>query len=125
MENNLDIFKKKFDELKGQMVIVENAKVMRFIGLADDEYDYYYVLYDGRKIILYSCVGSIIPLKNYIKDNDYAKILYIAKLNHVDQMMLNSKLDISDDDIENYKKSLTEHWNDNTSIICGFYWELN
>ena len=44
--DNLTIFTNEYNDLKGQMVI-SSDKVYRFIGLAEDEHDYYYVLYDN------------------------------------------------------------------------------
>jgi hypothetical protein len=83
--SNLEIIKKEFEDLKGQFIITPSLRIERFISLSQDEYDYYYVTYDGRKLTHSSCVGRIMPLKGLLRDNDYNEIVRLAKLNHFDQ----------------------------------------
>lgn len=85
MDSNLKIFLNEFENMKGQFVITESSNIERLIAIATDEQDYYYVTYDGRQTRWNSCVGSIIQLKNKINDADYARLIYSAKLNHLDQ----------------------------------------
>lgn len=123
--DNLTIFKNQFEELKGQMVICSN-RVFRFIGIADDGDDYYYVLYDGRRITLHSCVGSITRLKGYILDRDYNEMVRLAKLNHFDQPTLWGN-EVSEETIkssENHKAEIT-NWGQETKFILGPCWDLN
>ena len=47
--DNLTIITKEFNELKGQFVICSD-QVYRLLGIADDDEDWYYALYDGRRI---------------------------------------------------------------------------
>ena len=64
-------------------------KIERLIAIGDDGEDWYYVTFDGRDLHWSSCVGRIIPLKGYLRDEDYDHLVHIAKLNHYDQIDLN------------------------------------
>lgn len=123
--DNLTIITNQFNELKGQMVICSD-RVLRFIGIADDDEDYYYVLYDGRKITLHSCVGRITMLKGYILDKDYNEMVRLAKINHFDQPTLWGNK-VSEDAIEFNEKHKSEitTWDKKTRIILGPCWDLN
>ena len=83
-EDNLSRILKEFDELKGQFVIVSLWDIERLIAIGDDDEDYYYVTWDGRKSTWHTCVGRIIPLKDHIRDEDYNEIVRVAKINHQD-----------------------------------------
>jgi hypothetical protein len=123
--DNLTIITNQFDELKGQMVIC-SGEVLRFIGIADDDEDYYYVLYDGRTITLHSCVGRITMLKGYIIDRDYNEMIRLAKINHFDQPTLWGN-EVSETTIkysEDHKAEITK-WNQKTRFILGPCWDLN
>jgi hypothetical protein len=84
MNNNLKLLKDQFEENKGQFVIINN-EVLRFVCIAADDMDYYYVFYDGRKITWHSAVGSYIVLKNKIDEKDYNELVRLARINHFDQ----------------------------------------
>lgn len=84
MDENLKIITDEFEKLKGQHVII-HWKVERFIAIASDKHDYYYVTYDGRKINWNSCLTSITQLKGKINDKHYDEFITLAKLNHHDQ----------------------------------------
>ena len=82
MEHNLKIILEEYEKYKGQFVITDwQWQIHRLIGIGDDGSDWYYITFDGRKIHWCSCVGSIIPLKGYLKDEDYDRIVRSAKLN--------------------------------------------
>jgi len=81
--SNLEIIEKEFNELKGQLVLVD-FKVYRFIGVVSDEWDYYNCLYDGEKLVLYSALIRLTPLKKYIPKTDYNEMITVCKLNHND-----------------------------------------
>ena len=49
MDSNLDYILKEFENLKGQHIL-SHGKVFRFIGIASDYWDYYYILWNGCKI---------------------------------------------------------------------------
>jgi hypothetical protein len=86
MESNLQRILSEFENLKGQFVITESWEIERLIAIGDDEQDYYYVTYDGRKTKWNTCVGSIIPLKGRLTEKEYNKFISRAKLNHFDQV---------------------------------------
>lgn len=85
MDSNLKIILEEFENLKGQFVITESQLIERFVAIGEDEWDYYYITYNGRKLTWNTCVGRIIPLKGYLREKDYERLVYIAKLNHQDQ----------------------------------------
>lgn len=84
MEDNLKIILGEFEKLKGQFIINHN-RVERFIAVATDEEDYYYVTYDGRKCSWTSCLMGLVPLKGKIDDKHYDEFIRLAKINHFDQ----------------------------------------
>ena len=85
MEDNLKIIISEFEQHKGQFVITESWEIERLIAIGDDEDDYYYITWNGRKSTWNTCVGKIIPLKGCIPDKDYNEFIRLAKLNHWDQ----------------------------------------
>jgi len=87
MDNNLKIILKQFDELKGQFVITQSWKVERLVAIGEDEHDYYYITYNGRKLTWNTCVGRIIPLKGKIDDIHYNEFERLANLNHYDRLI--------------------------------------
>jgi hypothetical protein len=115
--DNLTIITKEFNELKGQFVICSD-QVYRLLGIADDDEDWYYVLYDGRKITLHSCVGRITPLKGYILEDHYKEMIRLAHYNHYDLLG-----EAFADFVEQHKKDVTD-WQ-GTRFILGPHWDLN
>ena len=81
----IDKIKQEFETLKGQFVITQSHKIERLVAIGDDQQDYYYITYDGRKFTWNTCVGRVIPLKGYLRDEDYNELVRLAKLNHFDQ----------------------------------------
>jgi hypothetical protein len=126
MTSNLEIFTEEYERLKGQFILVDNI-ALRFIGLVEDEEDYYYCLYDGRKLKLTTCVQMITPLKGFIYDNHYNEMVRMAKLNHYDQPTLYGIKDSEEVEKLNnsHKAELLENWDENTKFMCGPCWELN
>jgi hypothetical protein len=120
--DNLTIITKEYNELKGQFVICGD-QVYRFLGIADDEEDWYYVLYDGRKITLHSCVGRITPLKGYILEDHYKELIRLAKLNHYDQPEIYGYETEAIEFNKKHKEEITD-WQ-GTWFILGPHWELN
>jgi hypothetical protein len=122
--DNLTIFTNEFNELKGQFVICNN-RVYRFIGIADDDEDYYYALYNGRKFTLHSCVDRITPLKGYILQRDYDEMIRLAKLNHFDQSTLwGGKTEEATEFSQKHKEEIISNW-EKTRFILGPFWDLN
>ena len=111
--------KEDYEKLKGQIVMTDTGdSVRRFLGIVSDDYDFYYVLYDGRKISLYSCVGGLIQLKGKIDDKDYNGLKRICQLNH---------WDLIGDDVEQIKtrRDISNNLTKENTIELGLYWELN
>ena len=75
----------EFETLKGQFVITSGHDIERLVAIGEDDTDYYYVTYNGRKLTFSSAVGRIMPLKGYLRDEDYLELCRIARLNHWDQ----------------------------------------
>ena len=123
MEDNLIKILAEFDKLKGQFVLTDSWKVERLIAIGDDEQDYYYITFDGRNINWQSCVGRIMPLKGQLRDQDYDYLIYIAKLNHYDQVNLSAEgnmdmfLKAVEDEISKYPKT--------DKFLTELCWELN
>lgn len=117
-DSNLKIFLSEFEKLKGQFVITDMWQVERFVALAEDQWDYYYVTFDGRKLRWNTCVGKLVPLKGYIEDKDYENFIRIAKLNHLDQL-----------DKTEFLKYLEEYLKENTReddrFLTELCWDLN
>ena len=88
MDTNLKRILKEFDELKGQFVITILNTVQRLVAIAEDDMDYYYITYDGRKLYWNTCVGRIIPLKGKIDDKHYNELERLASLNDYDRMIV-------------------------------------
>jgi hypothetical protein len=88
VEDNLTLIKGEFEKLKGQFVITDSWRIERLVAIGEDEWDYYYITYDGRKLTWNTCVGRIMPLKGYLRDKDYNEFIRLAKLNHYDQATL-------------------------------------
>jgi hypothetical protein len=88
MSDNLTLIKAEFEKLKGQFVITGSWRIERLIAIGEDEHDYYYITYDGRKLHWNTCVGRVVPLKGHLRKSDYAEFVRLARLNHFDQVTL-------------------------------------
>ena len=116
MSDNLKIILEEFEKYKGQFVIIEWYKAERLVVIGDDDFDWYYITYDGKDLHWISCLVSIIPLKGYIEDNHYNELVRMAKLNHYDQI-----------DYENFLQSFEEkiaEYPENHKFIAGPYWDI-
>jgi len=82
MTNVLKEILKEYNDHKGEFVINGLGKVMRFVGISEDEYDYSYVLYTGSKLYFETVLVKLIFLKGKIDDSDYKMIEKSARLNH-------------------------------------------
>ena len=88
MDSNLKHTLDIFDNHKGEIVLIEGT-VQRFIGIAEDEDDYLYIMWDGRKkTTCHTILSHIVLLKGFIKDDDYEMFVNIAKLNDLTCMDL-------------------------------------
>jgi len=88
MTDNKTLILAEFEKLKGQFVINACWDIERLIAVGEDEMDYYWITYNGRKLKWNTCVGRLMPLKGHLRDKDYAELIRLAKLNHYDQVTL-------------------------------------
>lgn len=123
MEDNLKIILDEFERLKGQFVITEMNKIERFVAIGDDQEDWYYITYDGKDLHWQSCVVRIIPLKGYIREQDYSYLLHIAKLNHYDQV--DFSVNENKDKFLKYVETYISKYSENDKFITEFCWDLN
>ena len=86
--DNKTLILQEFENLKGQFVITASWSIERLVAIGEDEWDFYYVTYDGRKLTWNTGVGSLVPLKGYLREKDYNEFIRLAKLNHFDQVTL-------------------------------------
>jgi hypothetical protein len=72
-----------FDRLKGTLVLIDR-QVLRFIGIGQDQYDYLYILWDGKKITYRTILSNLIQLKNKIDKKDYDSMINSSMINDYD-----------------------------------------
>ena len=124
MESNLKKFIAEFEKLKGQHVMVDwQWNVERLIAIGGDDMDWYYVTFNGRDIHWNTCVGRIMPLKGFLRDEDYEHILNIARLNDYDQLVLKNDGNI-DKFLEAVKDDIAK-LDGNHVFMTELCWELN
>lgn len=125
MDSNLVMFTRVYDNLKGQFII-SHDRVYRFVGLLDDEEDYYYCLYDGEGFHLHSCTSKLIPLKGWIRVADYDEFVRLAELNHHDQSLchLYQPNIESVTYIEKHKDEVLAKLYPDNKFVCGPFWEI-
>jgi len=127
MTDNKKIILEEFESLKGQLVIAGDWKVKRLIAVVEDDMDYYWLFYDGRKFSLDSCLCRVVPLKGRIADEDYNEFVRIAYLNHWD--IISYGKDDSHDFCEAHKEEivldLLKDQENKNSLITEICWELN
>ena len=120
--DNKTLILAEFEKYKGQLVISDNWKVERLVAVSEDEWDYYWVTYDGRDLSFHSCVGRVTPLKGYIKAENYNDMVRIAKLNHYDQVDLSMH-----GNMNTFLKSVDEYIIEkcpNEKFLTDFCWSL-
>lgn len=122
MTENLKLILEEFETLKGQFIIGRINKIERLVAIGDDTEDYYYITYDGRELHWSSCVGRIMPLKGYLREEDYNSLVNIAKLNHFDQLYI--KAGKSQEFYNDVDKEIASY-GENHSFLTEFCWDLN
>ena len=83
MQENKKFILEKFDKLKGQHVLIHD-KVLRFIAIAQDRYDYLYVMWDGKNIHQKTILDRMSQLKGNIEDEHYQDFIRVSELNDSD-----------------------------------------
>ena len=124
MDSNLKLILEEFEKYKGQHVMVDwQWNVERLIAIGGDDMDWYYVTFNGRDIHWNTCVGRIMPLKGFLRDEDYEYILHIARLNDYDQIIFKS-----DGNIDRFLKAVKEDiakLGSNHVFMTELCWDLN
>lgn len=123
---NLKLILDQFELSKGTFIITGMDKVERLVAIGDDEMDWYWVTYNGRKFTWHSCVGGFVQLKNKIDEKDYNEFIRLAKLNHYDQPGLwGNKGDIQVIDYNIIHKQDMSKLPDNHKFLTEICWDLN
>ncbi len=79
--NTLDDFKKELDPFKNTLVL-DHFKVVLLIDVIDGGDDYYWVYDTFKGIVHATCVGGWVPLKGFIQEKEYTRLVNIWNLNH-------------------------------------------
>lgn len=84
----LEEFKEKLLPYKNTLVIDTFDKVVRLVDVVYDDSDsladYYWVYEKNNQIYYSSCVGGWIPLKGFLRDEDYNKMVRLWNLNNIE-----------------------------------------
>lgn len=78
--------KEELDSYKGTLVL-DGFKVVLLLDAVEEEDDFYWVYYHPNRrgydtsLYLSSCVGGYTPLKGFIPDEDYDRMVKIFELN--------------------------------------------
>ena len=132
MQDNKKLVIEEFELLKGQFVVAGDWKVKRIVGVVEDDMDYYWLFYDGRKFSLDSCLCRIVALKGKIDDKDYNEFVRLAYLNHYDLIGYHYKEENKEEALkccEEHKKDLLENLlkeqENKNSLLTEICWKLN
>lgn len=125
MTDNKTLILAEFEKLKGQFVINDSWDVERLVAVGDDQMDYYWITYDGRRFKWNTCVGRIIPLKGYLRDKDYNEFIRLARLNHFDQATLwgNTKPEEQENFVRSFKGK-AETLEEGHTFLTPVCWDL-
>jgi hypothetical protein len=125
MEDNKTLIIKKFEELKGQFVINASWDIERLVAVGEDDMDYYWVTYDGRKFKWNTCVGRLMPLKGHLRKEDYNELVRLARLNHFDQVTVwgNKTLEEAEQFNRQHKNELMKTLTDE-NFLTDICWDL-
>jgi hypothetical protein len=125
MTDNKTLILTEFEELKGQFVITDSWRIERLVAIGQDEWDYYWITYDGRKFKWNTCVGKVVPLKGYLRDRDYEEFLRLARLNHFDQAecWVNTNPSEAEDFCRKHKNEVSQ-LEKNHEFLTDIHWEM-
>lgn len=93
MDYNLKLILSEYEELKGQFVLDVSNRLTRLVAIGESDLDYYYITYDGRKLLWNTCVGHLVRLNGYIQEKDYNEFERISDLNDYDKLISLGKLE--------------------------------
>ena len=77
--------KAELEPFKNTLVIDAFHKVVRLVDVVDGEHDYYWVYDSYEGIYRASCVGEWIPLKGFIEQAKYDRMVHIWNLNNIEK----------------------------------------
>jgi hypothetical protein len=129
MSETKDRILEEFEGLKGQIVLFMHGKPERLVAVGTDEWDYYWIGYDGRELKWHTCLERVIPLKGYIRDEDYNEMVRLSSINDFDQPNLWSPRD--DEKKEKIQQFNEEHkkevvvLGEKDSLLTEICWDLN
>lgn len=118
-----------FNKHKGEQVITNGLanKVLRFLGIGEDEDDYLYIYIDFHGKLSYETINcGIIPLKNKIDDDHYKRLIRAHEFNSPD---VNSDKNIygrSNPEIyKEVRKKILESIPKSITLMDELCWDLN
>ena len=80
-EQRREIWEKRIKPALGEIVL-DGFDIVRLVGLAEDERDFYYIyIVPHMGYVFSSCVGGYVRLKGFIDDKDYERESSIFDLN--------------------------------------------
>lgn len=81
----LEDLKAEVEPYKNTLVIDDFDTVVRLVDVIDGDDDYYWV-YESRNRIYYSsCVGGWIPLKGFLEQEKYDRMVRMWNLNNINK----------------------------------------
>lgn len=78
----LEELKKEIEPYQNTLVIKDFEGVVRLVDVVDDEDDYYWVFDTKQGLCKSSCLIDFIPLKGFLSNENYNKLLRIWNLNN-------------------------------------------
>ena len=125
MTDNKTLILAEFEKLKGQFVITSGWDIERLVAVGEDDMDYYWITYNGRKFGWNTCVGRVMPLKGQLQDKDYNELVRTAQLNHYDQVTIwgNKNPEEAEQFNRQHKNELIQ-LPENHKFLTDICWEL-
>ena len=129
MEKNRISTIETFKELGGQHVIVHDS-ILRFIGIGEDEHDYLYIMWDGRKVSYFVILSRISQIKDKIDSDHYKDMVSTSKLNHFDSIELYSPSTehakrINKINSDSLKQEIKDEIETSVKLLADLNWEIN
>ena len=131
MSSNEKYTRKVFEDHKGEMVLVDGNKY-QFVGIAQDRDDYLYLMFDGRKITVFTILSHFVILKNKIDYDDYYNFIRTADLNFYTSKHFcsrhreedNNELETS---VNKFIETIETEWEEmeNVSMMSDFCWQIH
>lgn len=122
-KSNKERILEKFEKHKGE-IILSFFQCFRLIGVGQDEMDYYWIYFDGSKLIWDSCVGGFMVLKGKIDDKDYEEMKRLCEFNHYDFVVKKANSDkYTFEELE--KELFKDYDNDRNELLTKICWDLN